>query len=58
MNNEEKIEINVKNGDNFHIPKEIYIQWLKQSLEIKSDEEKYEECIELREKIKSLENSF
>jgi desulfoferrodoxin (superoxide reductase-like protein) len=30
MNKEEsKIEINVKNGDNFHINKDEYIQWLE-----------------------------
>jgi protein-arginine kinase activator protein McsA len=55
MDDQDKIEINVNNGDNFHIPKETYIQWLKQSLEIKLNQEKYEECVELREKIKSLE---
>ena len=55
---EDKIEIIVKNGDNFHIPKETYIQWLKQSLEIKLNGEKYEECVELRDKIKSLENGY
>jgi protein-arginine kinase activator protein McsA len=56
MDNQDKIEINVNNGDNFHISKETYIQWLKQSLEIKLNQEKYEECVELREKIKSLES--
>ena len=55
MDNQDKIEINVNNGDNFHISKETYIQWLKQSLEIKLNQEKYEECVELREKIKYLE---
>jgi protein-arginine kinase activator protein McsA len=54
MKQVEKIEINVVNENYFHLPKEIYIQWLKQSLEIKISQEKYEECVELREKIKSL----
>jgi protein-arginine kinase activator protein McsA len=55
MKEEEKIEVNVKNGDNFHIPKDVYVQWLKQSLERSVDKEDYEKCVELRDKIKSLE---
>ncbi len=54
MKQEEKIEIKVINGDNFYMPKEIYIQFLKKLLEMKVNQEKYEECVELREKIKSL----
>ena len=51
---ESKIEINVKNGDNFCIPKDVYIQWLKQSLERNIEEENYEQCSELRNKIDKL----
>ena len=58
MEKEDKIEINVKNDDNFHIPKDVYIQWLKQSLEINLKKENYEICSELRDKIKSLGGDF
>lgn len=51
----EKVEINVKNGDNFHIPKDVYVQWLKKSLERYLKEENYEKCAEIRDKIKQYE---
>ena len=55
MKKEDKIEINVKNGNNFHIPKDVYIQWLKQSLERNVEEENYDKCTDLRDEIKSLD---
>jgi protein-arginine kinase activator protein McsA len=58
MKKEDKIEINVKNGNNFHIPKDVYIQWLKQSLERNVEEENYEKCTDLRDEIKSLDGDF
>jgi len=51
----EKVEIKVKNGDNFYIPKDVYIQWLKQSLEREIEKENYEKCIEIETKIKQHE---
>jgi protein-arginine kinase activator protein McsA len=51
MQNEENIEINVINGENFVVPKDVYIQWLNHSLEVNINDEEYEECAKIREKI-------
>ena len=55
MNKEEsKIEINVKNGDNFHINKDEYIQWLEAFMVLNLEKENYEECTKLRDKIEEI----
>jgi len=55
MNKEEsKIEINVKNGDNFHIDRDEYIQWLEAFMVLNLEKENYEECVKLRDEIDKL----
>ena len=58
MEKEDKIEINVKNGDNFHMDKDVYIQWLKAFMLLNLEKENYGECAKLRDEIKSLGEDF
>jgi protein-arginine kinase activator protein McsA len=51
---ESKIEINVKNGDNFHINKDEFIQWLEACVVLNLEKENYEECTKLRDEIDEL----
>lgn len=51
---ESKIEINVKNGDNFHIDRNEYIQWLEAFMVLNLEKENYEECVKLRDEIDKL----
>jgi protein-arginine kinase activator protein McsA len=51
---ESKIEINVKDGNNFHINKDEYIQWLETFMVLNLEKENYEECVKLRDEIDKL----
>ena len=51
---ESKIEINVKNSDNFHIDKDEWIQWLEAFMTLNLEKENYEDCAKLRDKIDKL----
>ena len=51
MEKEDKIEINVKNGDNFHMDKDVYIQWLKAFMVLNLEKENYDECVCVREEL-------
>ena len=51
---ESKIEINVKNGDNFHIDRDEYNQWLEALMVLNLEKENYEECAKLRDEIDKL----
>ena len=52
----EKIELNTINDQNIHLPKNIYVKYLKQLLEININKENYEECSKIFNILKLYNN--